>query len=78
MRYTPPRPPTKPLKILQPQGLTFQISREWMIASADKNNTLGVNYHLLNTFISKLGLSPTLTKSHPNYQSLRAYGVIAA
>ena len=37
-----------------------------------------LNDHLLDMFISKLGLSPTLIKSHANYQSLRAYGVIAA
>jgi len=37
-----------------------------------------LNDHLLDTFISKLGLSPTAIKSHPNYQSLRSYGVIAA
>jgi hypothetical protein len=34
--------------------------------------------HLLDTFISTLGLSPTVIKSHPNYQNLRSYGVIAA
>ncbi|MCC5651875.1 isocyanide synthase family protein [Nostoc sp. XA013] len=37
-----------------------------------------LNDHLLNTFISKLGLSPTLIKFHPNYQNLSSYGVIAA
>lgn len=36
-----------------------------------------LNDHLLDTFISKLGLSPTVIKSHPNYQTLRSYGVIA-
>ncbi|MCY7320327.1 MAG: hypothetical protein LH660_00605 [Phormidesmis sp. CAN_BIN36] len=34
-------------------------------------------YHLLDTFISKLGLSPTAIKSYPNHQNLRSYGVIA-
>jgi hypothetical protein len=37
-----------------------------------------LNDHLLDTFISKLGLCATVIKSHPNYQSLRSYGVIAA
>ena len=31
-----------------------------------------------DTFISTLGLSPILIKSHPNYQDLQSYGVIAA
>jgi DDE superfamily endonuclease len=38
----------------------------------------GLNYHLLERFIDKLGLEPTLIKSHPNYSSLYDYGVIAA
>ncbi|KAM3099890.1 transposase [Phormidesmis sp. 146-12] len=37
-----------------------------------------LNDHLLNLFISKLALSPKAIKSHPNYQSLRSYGVITA
>jgi Transposase DDE domain len=37
-----------------------------------------LNDHLLDTFISMLELSPTVIKSHPNYQNLRSYGVIAA
>lgn len=37
-----------------------------------------LNDHLLNLFISKLALSPRAIKSHPNYESLRSYGVIAA
>lgn len=37
-----------------------------------------LNDHLLDIFISKLALSPTAIKSHPNYESLRSYGVIAA
>lgn len=37
-----------------------------------------LNDFLLDTFISKLELSPTLIKSHPNYESLRSLGVIAA
>jgi hypothetical protein len=37
-----------------------------------------LNDHLLETFITQLDLSPTLIKSHPNYQNLRDYGIIAA
>lgn len=37
-----------------------------------------LNDHLLDTFITKLDLSPTSIKSHPNYQTLRDYGTIAA
>lgn len=35
------------------------------------------NDHLLERFISMLELNPTLIKSHPNYQNLRSYGIIA-
>lgn len=34
--------------------------------------------HLLDTFVATLDLSPNEIKSHPNYQNLRSYGVIAA
>jgi len=37
-----------------------------------------LNHHLLERFINKLDLDPTLIKSHPNYSSLYDYGVIAA
>lgn len=37
-----------------------------------------LNDFLLDTFISRLELSPTLIKSHPNYEALRSYGIIAA
>ena len=36
------------------------------------------NDHLLERFISMLELNPTLIKSHPNYENLRSYGIIAA
>jgi hypothetical protein len=39
---------------------------------------LALNDHLLERFIAKLELDPTLIKSHPNYENLRSYGVIAA
>lgn len=37
-----------------------------------------LNEHLLNRFISNLDLSPSVIKSHPNYEKLRNYGMIAA
>jgi len=36
------------------------------------------NDQLLELFISKLALDPTLIKSHPNYENLRRHGIIAA
>lgn len=36
------------------------------------------NDHLLNRFICELDLNPTSIKSHPNYENLRSYGIIAA
>ena len=38
----------------------------------------GLNHHLLERFIDKLDLEPTLIKSHPSYSSLCDYGAIAA
>ena len=38
---------------------------------------LAFNDHLLSRFISMLDLNPTLIKSHPNYENLRTYGLIA-
>lgn len=37
-----------------------------------------LNAFLLDIFISKLALSPDVIKSHPNCETLRSYGVIAA
>lgn len=39
---------------------------------------MAFNDHLLELFISKLALDPTLIKSHPNYENLRCHGIIAA
>jgi hypothetical protein len=38
---------------------------------------IAFNDHLLERFISQLALDPTLIKSHPNYENLRSYGIIA-
>lgn len=37
-----------------------------------------LNRHLLDTFIANLDLVPSVIKSHPNYESLCAYGSITA
>jgi hypothetical protein len=37
-----------------------------------------LNAHLLDLFTSMLDLEPTLIQSHPNYQTLLNYGIIAA
>ncbi|MFM7424396.1 MAG: hypothetical protein ACKO7W_05280, partial [Elainella sp.] len=37
-----------------------------------------LNEHLLEAFIAKLDLSPSLIKSHPNYPVLCSYGILAA
>jgi len=37
-----------------------------------------LNEHLLDRFISNLDLSPSVIKSHPNYENLKSYGMIAA
>jgi Transposase DDE domain len=39
---------------------------------------IAFNDHLLERFIGQLELNPTLIKSHPNYENLRSYGIIAA
>jgi hypothetical protein len=39
---------------------------------------LALNEHLLERFITQLDLNPTLIKSHPNYENLRSYGILAA
>jgi Transposase DDE domain len=53
----------------QPQSAPFSMSTYKRVAFND---------HLLEQFISMLELNPTLIKSHPNYQNLRSYGIIAA
>lgn len=52
----------------QPQSPPFSMSTYKRVAFND---------HLLERFISQLALNPTLIKSHPNYENLRSYGIIA-
>lgn len=53
---------------VQPQSSAFSMSSYKRIAFND---------HLLERFICQLELNPTLIKSHPNYENLRSYGIIA-
>lgn len=55
-----------------------QLGNQPFVFSMASVKRRALNDHLLDTFISKLDLSPTAIKSHPNYQTLRSYGVIAA
>ena len=55
-----------------------QLGQKPFVFSMASVKRRALNDHLLDIFISRLGLSPTLIKSHPNYQNLRSYGVIAA
>ncbi|MCY7323857.1 MAG: IS4 family transposase, partial [Phormidesmis sp. CAN_BIN36] len=55
-----------------------QLSNQPFVFSMASVKRRALNDHLLDTFISRLELSPTEIKSHPNYQNLRSYGMIAA
>lgn len=55
-----------------------QLGNQPFVFSMASVKRRALNDHLLDTFISKLELSPTQIKSHPNYQTLRSYGAIAA
>jgi Transposase DDE domain len=55
-----------------------QSGTESFVFSMNNVKRRALNDHLLETFIDQLDLSPTLIKSHPNFQNLRDYGVIAA
>jgi hypothetical protein len=61
-------------QLRQAQLDTAQPSSAFSMASYKR---VAFNDHLLERFISMLDLNPTLIKSHPNYQNLRSYGIIA-
>jgi hypothetical protein len=46
--------------------------------STASHKRVALNQHLLERFIAQLDLDPTVIKSHPNYENLRSYGIIAA
>lgn len=51
---------------------------EKFVFSMYSQKCLFFNEHLLELFISKFTLNRTLIKSHPEYENLRTYGVIAS
>jgi len=61
-------------QLRQAQGNSQVPSSPFSMASYKR---VAFNHHLLERFISKLDLNPTLIKSHPNYENLRSYGIIA-
>lgn len=60
-------------EILEAQGNAQPIV--FSMASCKRR---ALNEHLLEAFIAKLDLSPSLIKSHPNYPNLCSYGILAA
>jgi hypothetical protein len=53
-------------------------AQEPFVFSMSSYKRRALNVHLLERFISMLDLDPTLIKSHPNYQNLCSYGLIAS
>lgn len=66
------------LNLAKREARLQQSDPESFVFSMNNVKRRALNDHLLETFIDQLDLSPTLIKSHPNYQILRNYGVIAA
>ncbi|MEH2390261.1 MAG: hypothetical protein V7K21_00840 [Nostoc sp.] len=66
------------LNIAKLDAYRQQSSQKPFVFSMASVKRRALNDYLLDTFISKLGLLPTVIKSNPNYQNLRSYGVIAA
>ena len=64
------------LKQQQTQSDTGEDSQPQSFSMATYKR-LALNGHLLDRFISMLGLDPTLIKSHPNYDLLLQYGSLA-
>jgi len=61
-------------QLRRPQPDVGQSSPPFSMTSYKR---VAFNDHLLKRFISELDLDPTLIKSHPNYENLRSYGIIA-
>jgi hypothetical protein len=66
------------LNLAKREARLQQSDPESFVFSMNNVKRRALNDHLLETFIDQLDLSPTLIKSHPNYQTLRDYGIIAA
>ena len=66
------------LNLAKPDAIEQHNSDTDFVFSMASYKRRAFNYHLLERFIDKLDLEPTLIKSHPNYSSLYDYGAIAA
>lgn len=66
------------LNLARLEACQQQLGNQPFVFSMASVKRRALNDHLLDTFISMLDLSPTGIKSHPNYQNLRSYGVVAA
>ncbi|MGF1937128.1 MAG: hypothetical protein RM347_022545 [Nostoc sp. ChiQUE02] len=62
---------------MEPRHKGVQSGQKSLVFSMASVERWALNDHLLDTFISTLGLSSAVIKSHPNYQNLQPYGVIA-
>ena len=60
------------------EALTEQSTPQPQLFSLASWKQRAFNEHLLDEFISRLALEPTLIKNHPQYDYLRTYGAIAA
>lgn len=66
------------LNLAKLEAMESQGNAEPIVFSMTSIKRRALNEHLLETFISKLDLSPTVIKSHPNYRNLCSYGTIAS
>ena len=66
------------LNLARLEACRQQLGNQPFVFSIASVKRRALNDPLLDTFISMLDLSPTEIKSHPNYQNLRSYGVVAA
>lgn len=66
------------LNLAKVEALQRYPGNRGVVFSMASMKRCALNEHLLNIFISNLDLSPSLIKSHPNYEKLRNYGTLAA
>ena len=66
------------LNLAKLEAMESQGNAEPMVFSMVSIKRRALNEHLLEAFIAKLDLSPTVIKSHPNYRNLCSYGTITA
>ena len=66
------------LNLAKREARLQHLGTDSFVFSMNNVKRRALNNHLLETFIDQLDLSPTLIKAHPNYETLRDYGIIAA